>query len=130
MLASSFPNGADHPAKAVVEDTLTRYGYRRPDWYTAFKTRIAEPSGDPGTFARTASDAGLMDVSVQHLDIEVGLDDPRTAVQWRLNMPHTLDFVTALAPRARAELHESAIAASPPGMPSTVAMLVLRARVP
>ncbi len=130
VLASSFPNGADHPAKAVVEEVLTRFGYQRPDWYAAFKARIAEPSGDPDTFARAAIDAGLEEVTVDQLDVEVGLDDPHTAVQWRLNMPHTLDFVATLTSRVRGELYERAVAASPLGMPSTVQMLVLRARVP
>lgn len=27
VLASSFPTGADHPAKAVVEEVLEQYGY-------------------------------------------------------------------------------------------------------
>jgi hypothetical protein len=69
-------------------------------------------------------------VSVDHLDIEAGLDDPHVAVEWRLNMPHTLAFVSTLEPRTRAELRERAIAALGPDLPSAVPTLALRAHVP
>jgi SAM-dependent methyltransferase len=130
LLASSFQTGADHPAKAVVEAVLETYGYQRPAWYATFKASIAEPTGDADTFARAATTVGLPDVHVEHLEVEAGLDDPRLAVGWRLNMPHTLAFVAALDRRTRVELQEDALAALPPDLPPTVRILALRARVP
>ncbi len=129
LLASSFPADADHPAKAAVEAVLTEYGYQRPDWYATFKERVAKLTGDPDTFARTASAAGLTDVHVDLLEADAGLDDPHLAVEWRLNMPHTLGFLTTLAPTTRAELRARAIAALPPDLPSVVPTLALRARI-
>lgn len=127
LLASTFPSGDDHPAKAVVEEVLEGYGYRRPDWYGTLKTRIAERTGYPEAFARTALDAGLTDVEVDRLEVEAGLDQPELAVEWRLNMPHTLAFVTGLDPATRAALRSHATAALRGRLPSAAAMLTLRA---
>ncbi len=127
VLASTFPSGDDHPAKAVVEEVLRRHGYRRPDWYDTFKKRIAELTGDPEAFARAARDTGLTDVQVGRREVDAGLDQPELAVAWRLNMPHTLGFVTGLDPARRAELHRHATEAVRGPLPSTVTMLTLRA---
>ena len=129
LLASTFPSGADHPAEAVVEGVLERYGYRRPSWYGTFKTRISELTGDPGSFGRTARDVGFAEVRVHELEVEAGLDEPRRAADWRLNMPHTLAFVSTLEPATRARLHDETCRALGEGLPSSLPMLVLSAQV-
>ena len=130
VLASTFPSGADHPAKAGVEAVLERFGYRRPDWYATFKASIADRTGASDAFFEAATTAGLADVRVDRVDVDAGLHDPATAVTWRLNMPHTVGFVAELDPSDREALRAAAIAAMPPGLPPSVPMLVLRARVP
>ena len=127
LLASTFPSGGDHPAKAAVEGVLERYGYRRPGWYETFKARVADLTGDAASFARAASDAGLSDVLIERLEVEAGLDDPQRAVEWRLNMPHTLAFVADLDPETLAELRARATRALHGRLPSTVTMIALRA---
>ncbi len=130
VLASTFPSDEEHPAKPVVEAVLEQYGYRRPGWYATFKDRLAGLTGDPASFARAASDAGLHDVRVERIEVEAGLDDPGLAVAWRLNMPHTLDFVASLAPARRSELRDRATAALAGRSPSAVTMLQLGATRP
>ena len=130
LLASTFPSGADHPAKATVEAALEEFGYQRPDWYVIFKERVADLTGDPDGLVRSATTAGLTDARVHHLEVEAGLDRPETAVAWRLNMPHTIGFVNALAPETRTALRARASAALGIDLPSSVHMLVLRAEVP
>lgn len=129
ILASTFPTSADHPAKAVVESVLAEFGYQRPAWYTTFKARIAELTGDAQAFAHAATAAGLRDVRVDVIEIDAGLDDPERAVAWRLNMPHTIGFVADLDAATRAALHARARAALPATLPPTVPMLALRAHV-
>jgi ubiquinone/menaquinone biosynthesis C-methylase UbiE len=127
LMASTFPVGPGHPAKEIVEDVLERYGYRRPDWYETFKARIAAYTGDAERFAQTARSAGFGAVDVDEIVVDAGLDDSRRAADWRLSMPHTLAFVSALDPATRAHLHDDAWRALGEGLPSSVSMLVLRA---
>jgi SAM-dependent methyltransferase len=129
LLASTFPSGADHPAKATVEATLEEFGYQRPAWYVTFKERVADLTGDPDGLVRAATTAGFTDVRVHDLEVEAGLDRPETAVAWRLNMPHTIGFVNGLGPEARTALRARASAALDNDLPSSVHMLVLRAEV-
>lgn len=128
LLASTFPTGHDHPAKAAVESVLERYGYARPPWYQTFKRRLADLTGDAEGFARTVRATGLVDVEIDHLEVEVGLDRPELAVGWRCNLPHTLAFTAQLDDRTRAQLQRDAVAALPRHLPSTMTMLALRAR--
>jgi ubiquinone/menaquinone biosynthesis C-methylase UbiE len=133
VLASTFPTDADHPAKAVVEGILERYGYERPSWYRTFKERIAGLTGDADAFTQAAVDAGLDDIEVLRVEVAAGLDQPELAVEWRLNMPHTIGFVGALGPEARTTLRRGAIEALSDDvssdLPSAVPILILRARV-
>jgi ubiquinone/menaquinone biosynthesis C-methylase UbiE len=128
LVASTFPSGDDHPAKAIVERVLEDHGYRRPAWYGTFKARVADLTGDPDNLASTAGAAGFASVRVEHVSVEVGLDDPHRAVEWRLNMPHTLAFVAGLDRRARTEVRRVAIGELTGPLPSAVRMLVLHAR--
>ena len=130
VLASTFPADAEHPAKAIVETTLEEFGYRRPHWYQTFKERIAALTGDADALARAAIDGGLIDVEVVRRDVEAGVDRPELAVEWRLNMPHTLEFVAALDPTSVAALRSRAATSLSDDLPSTVPILVLTATVP
>ena len=130
LLASTFPSGDDHPAKAVVEGVLTAYGYRRPAWYGTFKSRVADLTGDPGNLEHTAHAAGFSRVRIEQVPVEVGLDDPHRAVEWRLNMPHTLEFVAGLDRGTQVELRRVASRELTGQLPSAVRMLVLRCRAP
>ncbi|MFP3906242.1 MAG: hypothetical protein ACLFWR_04375, partial [Acidimicrobiales bacterium] len=58
--------------------------------------------------------------------VEAGLDDPELALDWRLNMTHTVGFLTTLAPTHRAALRAHARQNLPKNLPSTIRMLVLR----
>jgi ubiquinone/menaquinone biosynthesis C-methylase UbiE len=128
MIASTFPVDADHPAKDIVEGVLQRYGYHRPDWYETIKARIAAQTGDAERLAQTARSAGFDEAEVDAVAVDAGLDDPRRAADWRLSMPHTLAFVAALDPATRTRLHDETRSALGDGLPTSVTMLVLRAR--
>lgn len=129
VLASTFPNDADHPAKAVVESVLAEFGYERPGWYHRFKDHIAALTGDAEHFAEAAAAAGLTHARVDSVEVEAGLDDPDTAIEWRLNMPHTIGFLAGLDPPAQAALRTRVTAALKQTTTSSVSMLALRAHV-
>jgi ubiquinone/menaquinone biosynthesis C-methylase UbiE len=127
LLGSTFPDHDDHPAKALVEAVLERYGYRRPGWYRTFKARVAGLTGDPQAFAAATAAAGFSDVRIRRVEVDAGLHDPELAAAWRLNMPHTLSFVAGLDPTRRAALRRDAIAALGAPLPPEVTMLTLSA---
>ena len=129
VLASTFPTDANHPAKAIVEAELERFGYQRPAWYRTFKARIAELTGDADAFASAATDAGFSDIEVVRVDVEAGLDRPELAVEWRLNMPHSIGFFTGLDRDTRTALRARAVEALTGDLPSAVPALFLRAGV-
>ena len=130
LLASTFPSGDDHPAKAIVEQVLVDHGYHRPAWYGSFKTRVADLTGDADNLARVAHESDFVDVRIEHVPVEVGLDDPHRAVAWRLNMPHTLAFVAGLDHDTQVALRRAAVDHLTGSLPSAVRMLVLRCRAP
>jgi ubiquinone/menaquinone biosynthesis C-methylase UbiE len=127
LLASTFPSGEDHPAKAIVEEVLERYGYLRPSWYRTFKDHVAHLTGDPDTFVTTAAAAGFRGVRIERIVVDAGLDQPELAAEWRLNMPHTLTFLAGLEPARRAALRRDAVAALQNGSPPEVTMVALSA---
>jgi len=129
VLASTFPTDANHPAKTIVEAELERFGYQRPAWYRTFKARIAELTGDADAFASAATDAGFSDIEVVRVDVEAGLDRPELAVEWRLNMPHSIGFFTGLDRDTRTALRARAVEALSGDLPSAVPALFLRAGV-
>ncbi len=128
VLASTYPLDAEHPAKAAVEQALVEVGYQRPDWYRSLKARAAPHTGDPESLTRCAATAGLVDIAVDHLQVDAGVDVPAVAVDWRLDMPHTAGFVAGLDPDRRRLLHDASLAALEGELPSTIGVLVLRAR--
>jgi ubiquinone/menaquinone biosynthesis C-methylase UbiE len=129
VLASTFPAEQDHPAKEVVEEVLEQFGYQRPHWYKEFKERIAVLTGYPDRLTEIALAAGLHDVEVAPVEVMAGLDDPNLVVEWRLNMPHTIAFVSSLEPEVRTHLYQHAVAVLPNALPPALTVLVLRSRV-
>lgn len=127
ILASTFPSDADHPAKAAVETVLQQFGYQRPRWYQRFKDYIAALTGDAERLAHAAAAAGLTHARVDRVEVEAGLDDPDRAIEWRLNMPHTIDFLAGLDPATQAALRARVTAALTRTRTSSVPMLALRA---
>jgi len=130
IVASSFSSAHEHPAKSAVEAVLAAHGYTRPEWYARFKDVAVDATGTVAALGDAARDAGFSAVGAYALEVEAGLDEPEAMVGWRLAMPHTIGFVEALTPDERAALRADAFAAvSTIDPPSTITMLVLRARI-
>jgi SAM-dependent methyltransferase len=126
VVASAFEAGWTHPAKAAVEDTLGRFGYRPPAWYLAFKQDTEPRAGDPARLAALAAAAGYRDVRAETVAVVTGVDDPAGLADWRLGMAHLAPFVTALGPGERAEARH-AVEAALVGAPELVVPLVVLA---
>jgi ubiquinone/menaquinone biosynthesis C-methylase UbiE len=125
-LASAFAPGPEHPAKAVIDDVMSSFGFDPPAWYSAFKESGALVE-DPDRLAELATKAGFSDIDVVRCEVDAGLSTPTEVVAWRWGMAHLAPFVSSLSPvdatEARAEC-EAAVAGMPP---VRLAMLALSA---
>jgi ubiquinone/menaquinone biosynthesis C-methylase UbiE len=124
-LASAFAPGTEHPAKAVIDDVMSGYGFQVPAWYTAMKQSAGAAVEDPDTLAGLADRAGFSHIDVVQREVDAGLATPADVVAWRWGMAHLAPFVAALSPdettRARAAC-EAAVAGMPPVRISMLAL--------
>lgn len=107
LAASAFAPGWTHPAKAVVDEVMTRHGFVVPEWYLQVKD-VAEPAvNDAEALAGLARSAGFAEVAVRTVRVDSGLRTPAEVVSWRFAMAHLAPFVAAMPPadlvRARRE---------------------------
>jgi SAM-dependent methyltransferase len=110
VLASTWARGDEHPVKPAVEAALLRRGWRRPAWYSALKDRTTPLTDAPDSLARAAVAAGLVDVTVEVVTVDVGVDVD-ALIEWRMWLPPSAPFVSALRPDDRAALADEARAA-------------------
>jgi ubiquinone/menaquinone biosynthesis C-methylase UbiE len=129
LAVSSFAPGWTHPAKRAVDDVLTDFGYRVPDWYLAFKAQTEPRSQDPSLLQAQLAAAGFADVSVRVEPVTTPLATPAQLAAWRLGMAHVAPFVGALPAGRRAALRQAAATAiaGRGAAALTVSMLVVTA---
>lgn len=117
IVASAFAAGWTHPAKTVVEDTLTDLGYRPPPWYVTFKGELERQVEDAAGLSSLAEAAGYRRVEVRTVRVDTGVDTPAGLVAWRLGMAHLAPFLRELGPdqqRQARRAAEAALAGAPP----------------
>jgi ubiquinone/menaquinone biosynthesis C-methylase UbiE len=111
VLTSTFTDTPTHPAKAAVDAVAERFGFRRPAWYDEFKRDIEPRTARQESLRAAAAAAGLTQVDVREVVVEVADLTPAELAAWRLGMAHLAAFVTALGAAERARLADAAIAA-------------------
>ncbi|WP_051276907.1 class I SAM-dependent methyltransferase [Marmoricola sp. URHB0036] len=124
LLSGSFAGDSDHPAKAVVDEVVRRYGFDTPGWYTTMKG--GHPMDDPERLAGLARTAGFGTVEVDLRQVDTGIAGNDLAA-WRLGMAHYAPFLATLDARSLDALRrdvESAVDGLPP---LTMSVLVLTA---
>ena len=127
IVASAFEAGWTHPAKAVVEEVIGRFGFRPPPWYVEFKRDVEPQVSDPGRLAEFAWAGGYRHVDVTVVAVPAGITTPAELVRWRLGMAHLAPFVQTLAPAERTRLRREAEAGLAGAPPLVVPMVVLAA---
>ncbi len=129
VLAEVFDTRGELPAKHVVEETATRFGFVRPEWYRELKERREPLTARPERLERVALDAGLVDVAVGAHEVDTGLRTAEDVVGWRLGTPAYAAFMRSLPPDRRRRVVGALVEAlGPPREPIVVGVLVLAAR--
>jgi len=127
LLASAFEAGWTHPAKALVDEVLSGYGFVRPAWYEYVKAHGEPAVQDPDRLRALAEQAGYRRVEVSRHRVDVGVRTPVELAGWRLGMAHVAPFVASLDLRGRERLRHDCEATLVGAPPLVVAMLVLSA---
>jgi ubiquinone/menaquinone biosynthesis C-methylase UbiE len=133
VLASTFAEGDDHPAKPAVDSVLRRWGWQPSAWHTDFHQRTAGITATPDRFAGVAARAGLTDVRVMQVEVDTGLSTAAELVAWRLGMAEQATYLSTLNPADRAALTADAVnsvaalGSSPKPMSRQVLLLTARA---
>jgi ubiquinone/menaquinone biosynthesis C-methylase UbiE len=109
VLASSFSGASVHPSKEQVDRAASRFGYARPEWYEAIKSRSEPLTGSREALEAAARRANLSEVRVLERRVDVGLHRAEDIVGWRLAMPALASFTASLDRRSRSDLFDAAV---------------------
>jgi SAM-dependent methyltransferase len=130
LVSLTFGRDAPHPAKERVDAVAAGFGFRPPVWYRLAKG-YEEATAEPRRLAALAAAAGLVDVRVDEVRVDTGVDSAADQVRWRLGKAHLAPFVAALPAPVYAELVRAAQAAlGPRPQPWRPAVLILSSRAP
>lgn len=103
VLATSFEGETAHPAKGVVDEVASSFGFEPPAWYEALKSSVQPVLASADAFADAGRAGGLSGVRVERVPVRVDLA-PRELAGWRLGMAHLAPFVARMEPTARAAM--------------------------
>jgi ubiquinone/menaquinone biosynthesis C-methylase UbiE len=124
LAASTFAPGWGHPAKAAIDDVLTRFGYRPPAWYVTFKQETEPRFSDTRVVGELAAAVGYRHLESTVIAVPTGLATPARLAAWRLGMAHVAPFVASLEPERQADLRHAAEDASSGCEPLVVDILI------
>ena len=130
VLASTFEEGDDHPAKAAIDSVLAQWGWQQSAWHRDFSSRTSGLTGTPDRLGAIGERAWLDDVRVAAVEVDTGLTSATELVGWRLGMAEQATFLATLSPADRTALTteaEAVVGAAPPPLVRTMLILVARA---
>jgi ubiquinone/menaquinone biosynthesis C-methylase UbiE len=131
VLASTFADGADHPAKAAVETVLLEAGWEPSPWHQKFRCCTSGLTSTPARMESVAAAAGLEDVRVVSVLVDSGLRTPAELVGWRLGGAELAGFLGSLDAERREAITGAAVrAVGPDPEPLHRPVLILTARAP
>lgn len=108
LLASTYAEDDDHPAKAAVERALGEIGWERPSWYSQMKVAMAA-WGTVADAADAVERGGLEPVRVERHEIEFNELGPTDMVAWRMGLAQSASFVAALDHEGRKRVTTRAV---------------------
>jgi SAM-dependent methyltransferase len=109
LLASVYANTSRSPSRDAVDDVARAHGWSPPDWYLELKETATPLLGSIGSMTRAAVAAGLVDVKVDEVDVDVGVTDPGMLVDYRFGQAQFAEWVATFGPRAQAEVRAAAV---------------------
>ena len=108
LVASTYAEDDDHPAKGAVEVALHEVGWVKPEWYAALKVAMAA-WGTVEAASAAIEAGGLEPVRVERLEVALTELGPSDMVRWRLGLAQCAAFVDGLDPSTQAALFARAV---------------------
>lgn len=125
VLASSFREGPQHPVKAIVDESLARYGFTTPDWHVALKEEREPLTATAAALRAVARSAGCTEFDVVECAVDSGLRTAEELVDLRLGMASSAPFFERLDAASQADARSGAIAALGPAPEPFVPVLLV-----
>jgi SAM-dependent methyltransferase len=116
----------EQPVKAAIEDVLRAHGWTPPAWYAELKATVMPLTATPDALAAVGRAAGLGQVFVDAIDVDLGDLSPTAVVAYRLGMAHAAPFIAELDAAERATLTAEAADVAATSPPLHLPLLVLR----
>jgi SAM-dependent methyltransferase len=108
LVASTYAEDDDHPAKAAVDQALSEVGWKRPSWHAAMKSAMAAW----GTIDRATAViecGGMRPRLVERREISLPDLGPADMVAWRMGLAQSAGFVETLDPATQRTVFERAL---------------------
>jgi SAM-dependent methyltransferase len=109
VLATVFATISSSENRDAVDAVARDHGWSAPSWYTELKANAVPLLGTLASMSTAAARAGLVDISVEEEDVDVGVTEPSALVDYRFGQAQFSEWLAALGPRASAEARGAAI---------------------
>jgi ubiquinone/menaquinone biosynthesis C-methylase UbiE len=131
ILCDVFSTESQHDGRDAVDAAAMRRGWVPPAWYASMKETAIPLLGSASAMRDAAVRAGLVDIEVEEVAVDVGVTDPADLVTYRFGQAHVQGFVNGLSPADRDALRAEAAAAAAEVMtPYRPLVVFLAARTP
>ena len=108
LLASTYADDDDHPAKTAVEEALLEVGWERPGWYTSVRSAM-HAWGTVAKATEVVRQGGLRVERIEKLAISFPDLGPRDVIAWRMGMAQHTSFLDTLSLERRRRVAERAV---------------------
>ncbi|MCC7078549.1 MAG: class I SAM-dependent methyltransferase [Acidimicrobiia bacterium] len=116
VLATVYASSSRSDARERIDGAVRAHGWVAPAWFAHLKAAVTPLLGTAEAMARAASTAGLAVSEVREEDVDVGVTDAASLVDYRLGQAHASSWYTGLGEQERARVRAAAIAAAEPVM--------------
>lgn len=111
ILVAVFGTAPANTSKEVIHKVAAQHGYQPPGWYVHLKTQTEPLSNTPELLSGCAREAGLAEVVIADLVVDVGISSAEEIVASRTGMAHLAPFVSSLTEARRERFLRDAVAA-------------------
>jgi SAM-dependent methyltransferase len=109
VLACVYSNASRSQVRDVVDETARKNGWQTPDWYVHLKTCATLLLGSADGMRRAAAAAGLIDVAVDEVAVDVGVTEPAHLVNYRFGQAQFSAWSVRIGSAAAEEVRQHAI---------------------
>ena len=108
VLANVYANSSHSANRDNIDAIAGAHGWTPPEWYRHLKSTAAPLLGSCTAMRDAATAAALINVAVDEEPVDVNLTEPEALVDYRFGQAPFAEWLTTLAPGARASIRAAA----------------------